>query len=182
MSANTVIFGKNSEQRIVAVYVESDTVHVWMRAEDGTLHHRTEPCYPYFWLDSDAAARAVKTRFQLVRWVRLQGEGVYRHLLVFEHLDDAARAAQMVQQMGGRVMVARREDMETKAGRLRLMMRRVAERYRPVRDHLARRDLRRRLYLVLLRANVSATEIADQWLDYIEGVIQEVSEENHDAP
>src|SRR5262245_51293923 len=53
---NTLLFGFDSTQRIVAIELgETGTVKVYRREKDGSNVADIEPFHPFLWCDSDAA-------------------------------------------------------------------------------------------------------------------------------
>ncbi|MDH3252468.1 MAG: DNA polymerase [Ignavibacteria bacterium] len=78
---NPLLFGGNSDERIVAVHHQADgTMRVCFRVSPSEVTHDDTPFYPFFFLGN----RAYLDGFPKEHWVRrLTGDGYFNHLCVF---------------------------------------------------------------------------------------------------
>jgi DNA polymerase, archaea type len=88
---NPLLYGHNTDERIVAVYPPDDrTMRVVIREPSG-IRTEDHPFFPYFYLTDDSLLRG----FRRKHWIkRLEGGGAYQMLCAFEewpHLWEAVR-------------------------------------------------------------------------------------------
>lgn len=78
---NPLLFGHNTDERIVAVHQQSDsTMRVYFREPSG-IRHEEAPFFPFFFL----ADRKPLDGFPRKHWIKhLDGDGFYRYLCAFE--------------------------------------------------------------------------------------------------
>ncbi|MWV54467.1 DNA polymerase [Chlorobium phaeovibrioides] len=91
---NTLLYGKDGEERIVGAYQRSDTlVRIFNRTDSGKVTFHDEPCYPYFFLSESTLLSNFRIPNGGKYWpVALSGNNFYRSLAIFQRWKDYREA------------------------------------------------------------------------------------------
>ncbi|MDX2128234.1 MAG: DNA polymerase domain-containing protein [Chloroherpetonaceae bacterium] len=91
--SNELLYGKDSEENIIAVSTLNDThIRVYKRDRSGSLIHRDDPCYPFFFLSKHGFLKDFRSADGF--WLKdLEGNNYYKHLAIFRSWKEY-RAAQ----------------------------------------------------------------------------------------
>jgi len=82
---NTLLFGKDKEERIVGAYQLSDSLIRLFFREGDSVQFRDDPFYPFFFLSDGAVLDGFVPENQKKFWlVKLHGSNFYQYLAIFD--------------------------------------------------------------------------------------------------
>ncbi len=106
---DSILFGKNAETNVIAVYQAGESTVKLVKRVDGVNVTETRKLYPFFFLSDSALLKGFDKRF----WdVELTGNNYYRHLCVFRRWSDLRRAmTTAVNNLGKRQEISEAEEI-----------------------------------------------------------------------